>query len=65
MSECCSEFWAGLGDIYQLFLFSPDNDDSDIEIQEDVGSDSEIEDRRIMKQRTTTETLLQGILTFP
>ncbi|XP_054699442.1 clusterin-associated protein 1 isoform X3 [Grus americana] len=44
----------------QRLLKSGNNDDSDIEIQEDEGSDSEVEDRQIMKQRSTTETLLQG-----
>ncbi|XP_052629124.1 clusterin-associated protein 1 isoform X3 [Harpia harpyja] len=44
----------------QHLLKSGNNDDSDVEIQEDEGSDSEVEDRQIMKQRTTTETLLQG-----
>ncbi|XP_064318189.1 clusterin-associated protein 1 isoform X3 [Phalacrocorax carbo] len=44
----------------QHLLKSGNNDDSDIEIQEDEGSDSEVEDRQIMKQHTATETLLQG-----
>ncbi|XP_074915587.1 clusterin-associated protein 1 isoform X3 [Buteo buteo] len=44
----------------QHLLKSGNNDDSDVEIQEDEGSDNEVEDRQIMKQRTTTETLLQG-----
>ncbi|KAF1539665.1 Clusterin-associated protein 1, partial [Eudyptula minor] len=44
----------------QHLLKSGNNDDSDIEIQENEGSDSEVEDRQIMKQRTATETLLQG-----
>ncbi|KAM9599594.1 clusterin-associated protein 1 isoform 2-T2 [Morphnus guianensis] len=44
----------------QHLLKSGNNDDSDVEIQEDEGSDSEVEDRQIMKQRTATETLLQG-----
>ncbi|XP_076206724.1 clusterin-associated protein 1 isoform X2 [Aptenodytes patagonicus] len=44
----------------QRLLKSGKNDDSDIEIQEDEGSDSEVEDGQIMKQRTATEMLLQG-----
>ncbi|XP_075623849.1 clusterin-associated protein 1 isoform X1 [Balearica regulorum gibbericeps] len=44
----------------QRLLKSGNNDDSDIEIQEDEGSDSEVEDRQIIKQRFATETLLQG-----
>ncbi|KAM9261397.1 clusterin-associated protein 1 isoform 1-T1 [Cariama cristata] len=44
----------------QHLLMSGNNDDSDVEIQEDEGPDSEGEDRQILKQRTTTETLLQG-----
>ncbi|NXP14140.1 CLUA1 protein, partial [Thinocorus orbignyianus] len=41
-------------------LKSGNNDDSDVEIQEDEGSDSEVEDRQITKQRAALETLLQG-----
>ncbi|XP_053937001.1 clusterin-associated protein 1 isoform X1 [Cuculus canorus] len=44
----------------QRLLRSESNDDSDIEIQEDEGTDSEEENGQIMKQRTTTEKLLQG-----
>ncbi|XP_027657675.1 clusterin-associated protein 1 isoform X5 [Falco biarmicus] len=44
----------------QHLLKSGNNDDSDVEIQEDEGSDSEVEDRQIMKRRTTMQTLLQG-----
>ncbi|KAM6121619.1 LOW QUALITY PROTEIN: clusterin-associated protein 1 [Phoenicopterus ruber ruber] len=44
----------------QHLLKSGNNDDSDVEIQEDEGSDSEVEDRQIMKQHTAMETLLQG-----
>ncbi|NXJ80327.1 CLUA1 protein, partial [Trogon melanurus] len=36
------------------------NDDSDLEIEEDEGSDSELEGRHVLKQRNATETLLQG-----
>nr|XP_032637559.1 clusterin-associated protein 1 [Chelonoidis abingdonii] len=41
-------------------LKSGNNDDSDIEIQEDEGSDSEEEDRQLIKQRTAMEILMQG-----
>uniref|UniRef100_A0A8B9N5J1 Clusterin associated protein 1 n=1 Tax=Accipiter nisus TaxID=211598 RepID=A0A8B9N5J1_9AVES len=44
----------------QHLLKGGNNDDSDVEIQEDEGSDNEVEDRQIMKQHTATETLLQG-----
>ncbi|NXL37216.1 CLUA1 protein, partial [Glaucidium brasilianum] len=44
----------------QHLLKSGNKDDSDIEIPEDEGSDSEVEDRQIMKQHTTTGILLQG-----
>ncbi|XP_064528657.1 clusterin-associated protein 1 isoform X2 [Pseudopipra pipra] len=43
----------------QHLLKSGGNDDSDIDIPEDEGSDSELEGQ-IMKQHTSTETLLQG-----
>ncbi|XP_015269037.1 PREDICTED: clusterin-associated protein 1 [Gekko japonicus] len=36
------------------------NEDSDIEIHEDDGSDSEIEDRQLIKQHTAMEMLMQG-----
>ncbi|XP_028914390.1 clusterin-associated protein 1 isoform X1 [Ornithorhynchus anatinus] len=36
------------------------NDDSDLEIQEDDESDSEIEDRRLSKPRTALEALMEG-----
>ncbi|XP_075755203.1 clusterin-associated protein 1 isoform X1 [Pelodiscus sinensis] len=41
-------------------LKTGNNDDSDIEIQEDEGSDSEVEDRQLIKQRTAMEILMQG-----
>uniref|UniRef100_A0A8C4V0Y4 Clusterin associated protein 1 n=1 Tax=Falco tinnunculus TaxID=100819 RepID=A0A8C4V0Y4_FALTI len=44
----------------QHLLKSGNNDDSDVEIQEDEGSDSEVEDRQIMKRCATMQTLLQG-----
>ncbi|NWU90025.1 CLUA1 protein, partial [Upupa epops] len=44
----------------QHLLKSGNSDDSDVEIQEDEGSDSEVEHRPMVNQRTTTETLLQG-----
>ncbi|XP_051637124.1 clusterin-associated protein 1 isoform X1 [Manacus candei] len=43
----------------QHLLKSGGNDDSDIDIPEDEGSDSELEGQ-IMKQHTSTEALLQG-----
>ncbi|XP_009991620.1 PREDICTED: clusterin-associated protein 1 [Chaetura pelagica] len=44
----------------QHLLKSGSNDDSDIEIQEDEGSNSEVEDKRNTKQHVAMETLLQG-----
>ncbi|KAJ6657552.1 hypothetical protein lerEdw1_002266 [Lerista edwardsae] len=41
-------------------LKSASNDDSDIEIHEDEGSDSEMEDRHLIKQHTAMEMLMQG-----
>nr|XP_034987252.1 clusterin-associated protein 1 isoform X2 [Zootoca vivipara] len=41
-------------------LKSGNNDDSDIEIHEDEGSDSDMEDRQLMKQHTAMEMLMQG-----
>ncbi|XP_059271488.1 clusterin-associated protein 1 isoform X5 [Mustela nigripes] len=41
-------------------LRSGSNDDSDIDIQEDDESDSELEERRLSKPRTAMEVLLQG-----
>nr|XP_006114797.2 clusterin-associated protein 1 isoform X1 [Pelodiscus sinensis] len=41
-------------------LKTGNNEDSDIEIQEDEGSDSEVEDRQLIKQRTAMEILMQG-----
>lgn len=38
----------------------PGNDDSDIDIQEDDESDSELEERRLSKPRTAMEMLMQG-----
>ncbi|NXU95140.1 CLUA1 protein, partial [Xiphorhynchus elegans] len=43
----------------QHLLKRGNNDDSDIDFQEDEGSDSEL-DGQIMKQHTSTEALLQG-----
>ncbi|NWS20684.1 CLUA1 protein, partial [Pachyramphus minor] len=43
----------------QHLLKSGNNNDSDVDIQEDEGSDSEL-DGQIMKQHTSTEALLQG-----
>lgn len=36
------------------------NNDSDMDIQEDDESDSEVEDRRLSKPRTAMEVLMQG-----
>ncbi|XP_062444274.1 clusterin-associated protein 1 isoform X3 [Rhea pennata] len=44
----------------QNLLKSGNNDDSDVEIQDDEESDSEGEERQIMKQRTAAETKVQG-----
>ncbi|KAM9125504.1 clusterin-associated protein 1 [Pangshura tecta] len=44
----------------KCLLKSGSNNDSDIEIQEDEGSDSEEEDRQLIKQRTAMEILMQG-----
>ncbi|KFU86375.1 Clusterin-associated protein 1, partial [Chaetura pelagica] len=44
----------------QHLLKSGNSDDSDIEIQEDEGSNSEVEDKRNTKQHVAMETLLQG-----
>nr|XP_045017354.1 clusterin-associated protein 1 isoform X2 [Jaculus jaculus] len=41
-------------------LKSGSNDDSDIDIQEDDESDSELEERRLTKPRTAMEVLMQG-----
>ncbi|XP_073916217.1 clusterin-associated protein 1 isoform X9 [Castor canadensis] len=42
------------------FLNFYGNDDSDIDIQEDDESDSELEERRLSKPRTAMEVLMQG-----
>ncbi|XP_051487918.1 clusterin-associated protein 1 isoform X2 [Apus apus] len=44
----------------QHLLKSGNSDDSDIEIQEDEGSNSEVEDKHNTKQHVAMETLLQG-----
>ncbi|XP_009672206.1 clusterin-associated protein 1 isoform X3 [Struthio camelus] len=44
----------------QHLLKSGDNDDSDVEIQEDEGSDSEGEERQLIKQCKAMETAVQG-----
>ncbi|KAM9584173.1 clusterin-associated protein 1 isoform 3-T3 [Trichechus inunguis] len=41
-------------------LKSGSNDDSDVDIQEDDESDSELEERRLSKPRTAMEVLMQG-----
>ncbi|XP_031451149.1 clusterin-associated protein 1 isoform X1 [Phasianus colchicus] len=44
----------------QRLLKSGNNDDSDVEIQEDEGSDSEMEDRQLGKQHVALEMLVPG-----
>ncbi|KAM4656038.1 clusterin-associated protein 1 [Amazona ochrocephala] len=44
----------------QLLLKGATNDDSDVEIRDDDGSDSEMQDRQTRKQHTAMGTLLQG-----
>ncbi|XP_061206637.1 clusterin-associated protein 1 isoform X2 [Neopsephotus bourkii] len=44
----------------QLLLKGATNDDSDVEITDDDGSDSEMQDRQTRKQHTSVGTLLQG-----
>nr|XP_033770448.1 clusterin-associated protein 1 isoform X2 [Geotrypetes seraphini] len=44
----------------QLLKTGNNNDDSDIEIQEDEGSDSDIEDKRPMNPRTARNVMMQG-----
>ncbi|XP_026974159.1 clusterin-associated protein 1 [Sagmatias obliquidens] len=46
--------------LFCLLVSLPGNDDSDIDIQEDDESDSELEERRLSKPRTAMEALLQG-----
>ncbi|XP_070811189.1 clusterin-associated protein 1 isoform X2 [Pituophis catenifer annectens] len=41
-------------------LKSGSHDDSDMEIHEDEGSDSDLEDRQLIKQRTAMEMLMHG-----
>ncbi|XP_032113832.1 clusterin-associated protein 1 isoform X2 [Sapajus apella] len=45
-------------------LKSGSNDDSDVDIQEDDESDSELEERRLSKPRTAMEVLMQGFYDF-
>ncbi|XP_062999040.1 clusterin-associated protein 1 isoform X1 [Elgaria multicarinata webbii] len=44
----------------RLLKSGNNNNDSDIEIREDEGSDSEMEDGQLMKQHTAMEMLMQG-----
>ncbi|XP_042720694.1 clusterin-associated protein 1 isoform X2 [Lagopus leucura] len=44
----------------QRLLKSGNNDDSDVEIQDDEGSDSEVEDRQLGKQHMALEMLVPG-----
>lgn len=53
----CSD---GAALLFCLLVFPPGNDDSDIDIQEDDESDSELEERRLSKPRTAMEVLMQG-----
>lgn len=46
--------------MFCLLVLLPGNDDSDIDIQEDDESDSEVEERRPTKPRTAMEVLMQG-----
>uniref|UniRef100_A0A2R9A3F9 Clusterin associated protein 1 n=1 Tax=Pan paniscus TaxID=9597 RepID=A0A2R9A3F9_PANPA len=46
--------------LFCLLVFLPGNDDSDIDIQEDDESDSELEERRLPKPQTAMEMLMQG-----
>lgn len=46
--------------MFCLLVSLPGNNDSDIDIQEDDESDSELEERRLSKPRTAMEALLQG-----
>lgn len=46
--------------MFCLLVSLPGNDDSDIDIQEDDESDSELEERRLSKLRTAMEVLMQG-----
>ncbi|KAH0631822.1 hypothetical protein JD844_019656 [Phrynosoma platyrhinos] len=41
-------------------LLKSGSNDSDIDIHEDEGSDSEMEDSQLMKQHTAMEMLMQG-----
>lgn len=49
--------------LFCLLVFLPGNDDSDIDIQEEDESDSELEERRLSKPRTAMEVLMQGSAT--
>lgn len=49
--------------LFCLLFFLSGNDDSDIDIQEDDESDSELEERRLSKPRTAMEVLMQGSIT--
>uniref|UniRef100_A0ACB8FKW6 Clusterin-associated protein 1 n=1 Tax=Sphaerodactylus townsendi TaxID=933632 RepID=A0ACB8FKW6_9SAUR len=44
----------------KCLLKAGSNEDSDIEIHEDEGSDSEMEDRQLIKQHRAMEMLIQG-----
>ena len=46
--------------MFCLLVSLPGHDDSDMDIQEDDESDSELEERRLSKLRTAMEVLMQG-----
>ena len=46
--------------MFCLLVSLPGNNDSDIDIQEDDESDSDMEERRLSKLHTAMEVLMQG-----
>lgn len=50
----------GAAFLFCLLVSLPGNDDSDIDIQEDDESDSDMEERRLSKLHTAMEVLMQG-----
>lgn len=63
MDRSCFVGNDGAALLFCLFVFLPGNDDSDIDIQEEDESDSELEERRLSKPRTAMEVLMQGSTT--
>ena len=49
--------------LFCLLVLLPGHDDSDVDIQEEDESDSELEERRLSKPRTAVEVLMQGSMT--